>query len=373
MKSTIVNLIAVTWLVITGNANAEDMPEPAKKLCGGCHAIDNDVIATFNDNDVDVPAWNQVAAKYMGDTTAEDRLVYLVRFGSWDSTSKRVHPMFAGRYDSVSPETIKALVHFVLSLTPPADTAASTPLPSPPANIPAIDPSTVCIAEVKSKKELQILNGKIELGGSADYSLEMLANTNRPTKKEKEALSLWVSEHNKCKQMGDGWRNQNYPSAIIAILDKLYSEINFLAADLYARKISYGDFAKGQIRLYREFNANMIEAFQRIRQQLEAENQRREALKKEQAHQQQEALTKLQQVQRQEAEDQQKDELVKRQQALQLMQMQQIRQQQKLQSMPPCIPGLKGMLMANGGCYEKPTYNTDCTRGYMGDLHCTTR
>ena len=65
MKSFIVSM-AVTGVLIAGNAMAVEMPADGKAKCGACHKIDKKSVG---------PSWNDVAAKYKGKADAEKTLV----------------------------------------------------------------------------------------------------------------------------------------------------------------------------------------------------------------------------------------------------------------------------------------------------------
>jgi hypothetical protein len=133
------------------------------------------------------------------------------------------------------------------------------------------DPSDDCMARLKSNDELQILNGKIAVGITEEQTLEILSNDDLPTKKEKEAISIWVKERQICKHLGDEWRSKNYPPTVIPIVDGCYSDLTSLTADLYARKISYGDFAKRRAKIDQECKKSMADEAQLVNQQLHAE------------------------------------------------------------------------------------------------------
>ena len=133
------------------------------------------------------------------------------------------------------------------------------------------DPSSECMERLKSRDELQILNGKVALGNTDDQTLEILSNDDLPTKKEKEAISKWVKERLICKQLGAEWRSKNYPPTLIPIVDGYYSDLTSLTADLYARKISYGDFAKARAKIEQDSKKNMADEAQLIEQQQHAE------------------------------------------------------------------------------------------------------
>jgi flagellar biosynthesis GTPase FlhF len=178
----------------------------------------------------------------------------------------------------------------------------------------SIDPTTECITQIPLKKELQILNGKILLDGSVNYSFEMLANNNYPSKKEIKAIALWVNEHKRCKALGNEWRTSRYPAAPLALVDKLYSDNIFLAADLYAKKVTYGDFAKGVIKADQEFGVGIAALHEKLRQQQQAEQQKNDANEQQR---QRESLAR-----RQQSEQENRDALARQQQQEQAQQQQ---------------------------------------------------
>lgn len=140
----------------------------------------------------------------------------------------------------------------------------------------ADSPVKECETQIESQKELQILKGKVELLFSADPPLEMLANNRVPNKKEKEAIAIWVKEQKKCKQLG-AELFKNAPPEMIRLIDGAYSDMFFLVADLYEKKINYGAFAKGQVKVNDALKANMTALKQQLRQQEEAKmNERRQ-------------------------------------------------------------------------------------------------
>lgn len=290
MKSFIA-YITVACLIASGSANATDMPELAKKNnCTACHKIDKKLVG---------PAWNDVAARYRSDASAEAYLIRKVANGGsgvWGTMPEIPNSRH------VSNEDIKALVQFVLSLNQPSNISANEPA-LPPVNAPTSNPIIECVAKIESQKELQILKGKIELSES-DQLLEILANDSRPTENERKAISIWVSEHQKCDRAGEEWLNSGFSPALTARFNKARADVYFLAADLYAKKISYGDFAKGQIRIEQEFKSDLAAGLEQLHQQQQAEIQRSDALARQQQKQ----------TEQQQAALQQRNELAKQQQ-----------------------------------------------------------
>jgi cytochrome c len=104
MKALIVNMVAVTGLMIAGGVMAADMPALAKKSgCANCHSIDKKVVG---------PSWQDVANKYKGDAGAAAALsTKIVKGGSgvWGAVPMPAQP-------KLSDADTKELVGFILGL-----------------------------------------------------------------------------------------------------------------------------------------------------------------------------------------------------------------------------------------------------------------
>jgi len=204
-----------------------------------------------------------------------------------------------------------------------------------------------CEAQIESQKELQILKGKVELFLSADPSLEMLANNRVPNKKEKEAIAIWVKEQKKCKQLGAELTKNANPEWI-ALIDRAYSDMFFLAADLYEAKINYGAFAKGQVRIIDDLKISIATLKQRLGQQAEA---------KQEARNQQQAMEERQRQQEQAYQAQQ-----------QALNKQQI---EAANSAATTNLGLELLKMGQPRTLGNPSVNcTTYTRGPYGTINC---
>lgn len=126
------------------------------------------------------------------------------------------------------------------------------------------DPSLNCFASIPSLPGLQILKNKVALGVASLATLDMLSNDKKPTKTEKVAISLWIDQSEKCASLGNDWRSLNYPAIVISLSEQYIAFTKSLAADLYARKISYGKFAKSRINAEEKYKVNLTEAVQKI-------------------------------------------------------------------------------------------------------------
>lgn len=211
-----------------------------------------------------------------------------------------------------------------------------------------------CEADFRSKKELQILRGKFDLSISADPPFEILANKKFPTAKEKKLISLWVSEHQRCMQLAKESDKVKFSPESSALRDKADTDMLFAAADLYAGKISYGEFAKAQIKIHQELEANEAD----LRQQLISKLKKRmQDTEEEQRRQQEQAY----QTERQNQLLRAQEEQARRNAALQI-----------LLNRPPPPPVVYTPIVP----YQFPhrtTTNTNCTPDGYGGFNCTTR
>jgi cytochrome c len=100
---TMVMTAAVAAVLASGSAMAADASDLAKsKNCLACHAVANKVVG---------PAYKDVAKKYAGDKTAEDKLVQKVMkggSGTWGAVPMPANPQ-------VSEAEAHTLVKWVLS------------------------------------------------------------------------------------------------------------------------------------------------------------------------------------------------------------------------------------------------------------------
>jgi hypothetical protein len=126
------------------------------------------------------------------------------------------------------------------------------------------DPSISCFVSIPSNSRLQIIKDKIALIDPNSATLDMLSSERKPTKSEKVAISLWIGESEKCTSLGVDWRSKNYPPIIISLAEQFIAKTKSFAADLYARKISYGEFAKLRIAAEAKYKIDLAEAVQKI-------------------------------------------------------------------------------------------------------------
>jgi hypothetical protein len=142
-----------------------------------------------------------------------------------------------------------------------------------------------CEAQIVANKDFQILKGKINLLITSNQPIEILANRKVPSNKDKVAIALWVEEQKRCSAPMIEYHNSQSPE-VGAILDQAYAELFISAADLYQKKITYGDFARATVRLDQEVRERIAAVIARFREQ-QAEKMRQDAIAKQQELEQQ--------------------------------------------------------------------------------------
>jgi hypothetical protein len=126
------------------------------------------------------------------------------------------------------------------------------------------DPSAACFKALQSKPELQILKGKVDIGAIRSPTQEMLANTNKPTQVEMEAISTLTGELEECLRQGEEWREKNWPPAAISLFEQYVVLARSLMTDLYEGKITYSNFAKNKASSLAKFKADLSEVAHRL-------------------------------------------------------------------------------------------------------------
>ncbi|UUZ71047.1 hypothetical protein LP415_17725 [Polaromonas sp. P1(28)-8] len=222
------------------------------------------------------------------------------------------------------------------------------------------NPSVECLSQLKGDAKIQILADKIPFDITKSQSLEVLANKAKPTAKEKAALSFFVTEGERCTDLGADWREKNFPAEINALLTAYRVDMVAAFADLYAGKTSYGDLAKlrakgaAELKISVDAVVRELQAKRTAEQQNQQEAEARKNQADTQARERREMNEQQQRFAQQQAEQQQQE--ARRQAALQMLMNQRPSQPYQL-PMPTPIPR---------------SQTTNCTT--LGNqMNCTTR
>ncbi len=148
------------------------------------------------------------------------------------------------------------------------------------------DPTLACTAKIGVNGELKMLQGKVVFTDVKIQPLDILANSDIPTKKERKVISIWVDERNKCNQLGEGWRNQYLPPTLVSLINSFNSDELFFAAELYGGKLTYGNFANKRAKRSMEYQQAWSKEIQQITQQQELLKQQQEIAERTEKQQQ---------------------------------------------------------------------------------------
>ena len=143
------------------------------------------------------------------------------------------------------------------------------------------NPSNECFSNLESSPELQVLRGRVALGGLSGQTLEMLANDKRPTPVEKVALAKWDGLRQPCIKLNSEWNESRLTPNVTVIIDKVAGQFKEGLADLYSGKITYGQFAKirqansdkAKVEIANIDQQNKNTSFQQRQQQQQLEQQ----------------------------------------------------------------------------------------------------
>lgn len=147
---------------------------------------------------------------------------------------------------------------------------------------PSTDPTIGCIDQLRVDARFQSLFEKMPIDITKGQPLEVLASKSKVTTKEKNALSLFTAEGEKCFALGSEWRQKNYLPSVVNLLEKYRVDVLSVLADLYSGNLTFGATAKTRAKLLTEFNSNLsgiIRDTQALRET--AEKQRLESEAKE--------------------------------------------------------------------------------------------
>lgn len=110
----------------------------------------------------------------------------------------------------------------------------------------AQSPTNSCVSQLGEDARFQSVFKKAPLDISKGQPLEVLGNQSKVTSNDKAALEIFVTELDRCWALGADWRKQNYPASINSYSNSHQSFLRLAIADLYAGKLTFGDFAKAR-------------------------------------------------------------------------------------------------------------------------------
>ena len=140
----------------------------------------------------------------------------------------------------------------------------------------AQSPTNTCASQLGEDAKFQSLFKKAPFDISKGQPLEVLGNQSKATLSDKAALEIFVTELDRCWALGADWRKQNYPASINGYSNSYQSFLRLAIADLYAGKLTFGDFAKARDKAQTEFLNKVNMEVGQIQAQRAGEKQQQE-------------------------------------------------------------------------------------------------
>lgn len=175
------------------------------------------------------------------------------------------------------------------------------------------DPSIACFNAMADNPSLAPLQGKIVLKIGDHPGLSMLSDDRRPTKREKEAIEVWGREAQRCFDTGHDYRAGAYTPVVATLIDESMHSLDVLAAELYAGKLTYGQFNQQRQANDDAFQERIARAYQTSHDDLRRDQQNKAAqqamidAQKRAADAQEEALREQREAQEQAEEDRRRE------------------------------------------------------------------
>lgn len=119
----------------------------------------------------------------------------------------------------------------------------------------ADDPARPCFTSLPTNERWSMLNAKIPLDSPRQATLQMLADSSKPSDQEREALSQWANARKLCADMGLAFRHRHAPPGVASVYDRQQTALLQAIAALYAGDLTYGQFNVQRQRIGTQTNA----------------------------------------------------------------------------------------------------------------------
>jgi hypothetical protein len=111
----------------------------------------------------------------------------------------------------------------------------------PPVNT---DPYLTCLHDVASDSQFKEIAAKLPLEPAASITFAMLADESRPTPKERNEIGAYFDKRDECLKASDAMHRAKWPPELYALGNEGSSRSKAIGADLYNRKITFGEANK---------------------------------------------------------------------------------------------------------------------------------
>lgn len=140
---------------------------------------------------------------------------------------------------------------------------------------PPPDPALACIRALPSRPDFAPLSAKVALAAVEDQSFAMMTIGDRATEEDKPVIAAWVNARQECIRLGDAWSMEYRHPQIRVIAAGAFGGFLAASADLYAGKITYGEFATARQQLLSQVQRDAANVVQRLDEQQSASDEQR--------------------------------------------------------------------------------------------------
>jgi len=104
------------------------------------------------------------------------------------------------------------------------------------------DPVLQCKHGLVTDARFSSIKRHLSLSTHCETTPDMLADPTFPNEEQQKAIAQWMSAHSECHSRAQPRPSESTSSALAGRLDEIESAMIFDAADLYQRRISFGEF-----------------------------------------------------------------------------------------------------------------------------------
>lgn len=117
-----------------------------------------------------------------------------------------------------------------------------------------------CWAGIRNDPRLQKLFAKVSFDPESEKpTFQMMSNMEYPTEEERASIAIWGAKYDACMPAYHNMESTKLLSARTrAIEGRAESQFRTLIAELHSGRMTYGDFAKLEQKIYDEWNIDTV-------------------------------------------------------------------------------------------------------------------
>lgn len=134
-----------------------------------------------------------------------------------------------------------------------------------------------CFTKVATDSQIAPLEAKIALVSPEKTPFAMLSDASKPTKKEKQLIAAWMNKLETCIATDPDYKLEGIHPSLVAVVNEYLDKFKLASADLYAGKITYGEYAQHRLEMADSFKKGLNSATTQLSMEENQQKQREEA------------------------------------------------------------------------------------------------